>query len=80
MKAPRDLSWREVVRALRKFGYVVVRQDGSHIRLTTQQNGEDHLTVPAHDPVRIGTLDQIVAKAAAHFGMSKADMMNRLFG
>ncbi len=80
MKTPRDLSSRDVVRELKRFGYVVVRQDGSHIRLTTQQGGEGHLTVPVHDPLRVGTLEQIVGMAAKHFGMSKVDMMRKLFG
>jgi predicted RNA binding protein YcfA (HicA-like mRNA interferase family) len=80
MKTPRDLSWRDAVKALSRFGYVVVRQKGSHIRLTTQQGGEDHLAVPAHDPVRVGTLEAIVAKAALHFHKSKSEMMEELFG
>jgi predicted RNA binding protein YcfA (HicA-like mRNA interferase family) len=80
MKTPRDLSWRDVVKALSRFGYVVVRQKGSHIRLTTQVGGEDHLAVPAHDPIRVGTLEAIVSKAAQHFHKSKSEMMEALFG
>ena len=79
MKTPRDLSWRDVVKALGRFGYVIVRQKGSHIRLTTQMGGEDHLAVPAHDPLRVGTLEAIVAKAALHFHKTKNQMMEELF-
>ncbi|MEO8616727.1 MAG: type II toxin-antitoxin system HicA family toxin [Luteolibacter sp.] len=35
MKIPRDLNAPELVRALRALGYESVRQEGSHIRLTT---------------------------------------------
>ncbi|MDB5324199.1 MAG: YcfA family protein [Phycisphaerales bacterium] len=80
MKAPRDKSWQEVVRALGRFGYQIVRQSGSHIRLTTSQNGEHHVTVPAHNPIRVGTLNAIVRDVARHFGKSLSEMMESLFG
>jgi predicted RNA binding protein YcfA (HicA-like mRNA interferase family) len=69
-----------VVRALSRFGYQVVRQTGSHVRLTTQQNGEDHVTVPAHKPIRVGTLNAIVGHVARHFGKTLSEMMDELFG
>jgi len=34
MKTPRDLSGSELAKALRKLGYVVTRQTGSHLRVT----------------------------------------------
>jgi predicted RNA binding protein YcfA (HicA-like mRNA interferase family) len=37
MRLPRDLSGRELARALRQYGYAVTRETGSHMRLTTQQ-------------------------------------------
>ena len=80
MRTPRDKSWQEVVRALSRFGYQVVRQTGSHVRLTTQQKGEDHVTVPAHNPVRVGTLNAIVGHVARHFGKTLPEMMDELFG
>ncbi len=52
MKLPRDLSGAELVKGLQKVGYTITRQKGSHIRLTTQRNGEHHITVPKHDPLR----------------------------
>ena len=39
MKLPRDLSGEELTKALGKLGYVIDHQTGSHIRLTTQENG-----------------------------------------
>ncbi|WP_233153837.1 type II toxin-antitoxin system HicA family toxin [Scytonema sp. HK-05] len=58
MKLPRDLSSRELVKALARLGYEVSHQTGSQIRLTTLRNGEHHVTVPAHDPIKIGHLTQ----------------------
>jgi predicted RNA binding protein YcfA (HicA-like mRNA interferase family) len=48
MKLPRDLSGDELAVLLRKYGYVVTRQTGSHMRLTTSQSGEHHITIPRH--------------------------------
>jgi predicted RNA binding protein YcfA (HicA-like mRNA interferase family) len=48
MKLPRALSGAALIKALGKLGYVVTRQKGSHIRITTQQHGEHHITVPDH--------------------------------
>lgn len=48
MKTPRDVSGPDLVKALGVMGYERIRQDGSHIRLTTQLDGEFHVTVPNH--------------------------------
>ncbi len=56
MKLPRDLSGEALAKALEKLGYTMDRQIGSHIRLTTQENGEHHITIPNHSPIKIGTL------------------------
>ncbi|HEY9847426.1 MAG TPA: type II toxin-antitoxin system HicA family toxin, partial [Candidatus Caenarcaniphilales bacterium] len=66
MRLPRDLSSQNLIKALSCFGYVVDRQTGSHIRLTTEENGEHHLTIPAHDPIKIGTLNAILRDVASH--------------
>ncbi len=36
MKLPRDISGEELAKLLKKFGYEITRQTGSHIRLTTK--------------------------------------------
>ncbi|MFN9170177.1 MAG: type II toxin-antitoxin system HicA family toxin, partial [Dolichospermum sp.] len=59
MKLPRDLSGSGLSKALSKLGYVIDHQTGSHIRLTTQENGEHHITIPNHSPMKIGTLSAI---------------------
>ncbi|HYF14099.1 MAG TPA: type II toxin-antitoxin system HicA family toxin [Phycisphaerales bacterium] len=62
MRLPRDWSGDDLARRLGVLGYVTTRQTGSHIRLTMQRNGEHHVTVPAHDPLKIGTLNSCCAR------------------
>lgn len=64
----------------RGFGYEETRRSGSHARLTTAQGGEHHITVPMHDALRIGTLGGIVDEVAAHFGLERDQVIDRLFG
>jgi predicted RNA binding protein YcfA (HicA-like mRNA interferase family) len=80
MKLPRDLSGADLAKALKKLGYVVTRQKSSHIRMTTQQNGEHHITIPDHDPVKIGTLADILKDVADHFGLQRDELLDQLFG
>ncbi|MCP9450516.1 MAG: type II toxin-antitoxin system HicA family toxin [Nitrospira sp.] len=78
MRLPRDLSGSDLAKLLCKLGYSITRQSGSHLRLTTHQHGEHHLTIPLHTPLRIGTLSAIVADVAAHFNMSREQILDRL--
>jgi predicted RNA binding protein YcfA (HicA-like mRNA interferase family) len=79
MKLPRDLDSQQLIKFLNKFGYEPTRQSGSHIRLTTQQNGQHHLSIPNHDPLKIGTLNAILTEVAQHLGVSKQKLIERLF-
>lgn len=56
MKLPRDVSGPDLIKALRKLGYEMNRQKGSHMRVTTQLDGEHHEVVPNHHPIKTGTL------------------------
>lgn len=80
MRLPRDVSGRELAKRLESLGYAVSRQKGSHMRLTTKQNGEHHVTIPAHDPLRVGTLRSILTDVAAHLGVTRDDLAEQLFG
>lgn len=79
MKLPRDLSGEDLAKALTRFEYLVDRQTGSHIRLTTQLNGEHHITVPAHDPLKVGTLSAILRDVAEHFDLTRDELLSQLF-
>ncbi|MDP1769047.1 MAG: type II toxin-antitoxin system HicA family toxin [Nitrospirota bacterium] len=79
MRLPRDLSGSDLAQALRKLGYSMTRQAGSHLRLTTYEHGEHHLTIPLHTPLRIGTLSAILADVAMHYKISREQLLERLF-
>jgi predicted RNA binding protein YcfA (HicA-like mRNA interferase family) len=55
-KLPRNLSATDLIRELKKMGYTKTRQVGSHIRITTNEGGIHHITIPEHNPLRIVTL------------------------
>lgn len=59
-----SLNYTVIIKALKRDGWVVVRQKGSHIRL--QKNtaqGVLKLTVPAHKPIKRSTLSHIIKQA-----------------
>lgn len=60
MKLPRDLSGAEVVRTLRRFGYIQIRQSGSHLILRRENRT---VVVPQHKPLKPGTLKSIIEQA-----------------
>jgi predicted RNA binding protein YcfA (HicA-like mRNA interferase family) len=81
MKLPRNLGGEELATRLGKYGYQVVRQTGSHIRLTSTYKGtEHHLTIPRHKPLRVGTLNSIINEVAAYLEMEKQNLIDDLFG
>ena len=79
MRLPRDLTGAQLIRALAKLGYSNTRQTGSHVRLTSGQPAQHHITVPLHDPLRIGTLAAILADVARAQGVSRDDLLKTLF-
>lgn len=79
MRLPRDISGAELARRLERFGYHATRQTGSHVRLTCAGMPEHHVTVPAHDALRVGTLANILQSVAARHGLSRNELVVRLF-
>jgi predicted RNA binding protein YcfA (HicA-like mRNA interferase family) len=78
MKLPRDVNGAELVRALRRIGYEVVRQKGSHIIMQTAPPDPHSVTVPHHRPVRSGTLKAILDAIAARRGMTVESLIKLL--
>jgi predicted RNA binding protein YcfA (HicA-like mRNA interferase family) len=60
VKTPRDVSAADLIRALRPLGYRVTRQVGSHIRVTTDRDGQHHETIPNHAPLKVGTVQSLL--------------------
>ena len=80
MKLPRDLSGKDFAQLLRRFGYEVIRQEGSHLRLTSNHKGyPHHITIPDHPELRIGTLRKLVRLVAEYLEMESASLMRELF-
>ena len=81
MKLPRNLGGEELATLLGRYDYQVIRQTGSHIRLTSIYKGtEHHLTIPKHKPLRVGTLNSIVNEVATYLEVEKQNLIDSLFG
>jgi predicted RNA binding protein YcfA (HicA-like mRNA interferase family) len=80
VKIPRDLSGEELARALRRYGYEITRQSGSHMRLSSSFHGiQHHVTIPAHSPLKIGTLSQILGDVAGYLELTRDQLIEKLF-
>ena len=79
MRLPRDLSGEELAVLLGRYGYEVTRQTGSHMRLTTTQAGEHHITIPRHQSLRVGTLNAILRDVAEHLDIPRQTLLATLF-
>lgn len=80
MKLPRDVDGTGLARALGKVGYVITRRSGSHIRLSLLGPPQHHLTIPAHASLKVGTLAGILAEVAKQLGLSREELLERIFG
>jgi predicted RNA binding protein YcfA (HicA-like mRNA interferase family) len=79
VRIPRDLNGTDLAKQLRPFGYSVTRQSGSHMRLTRiVGDAEQHLTIPAHKPLRVGTLRQILKDVAEQTHQSLEALLEAL--
>ncbi len=65
------ISGRELIRALRRVGFVVLRQKGSHVSLEKRSSeGYWRTIVPLHREIRPGTLSDILSQT----GWTKEDL------
>ena len=80
MRLPRDLTGAQLIRHLAKIGYKETRQTGSHVRLTCELPTQHHITVPLHDPLRIGTLAAMLSAVAEAHGMTRDELQSKILG
>lgn len=79
MKLPRNLPGDDLAKFLcKRWGYAKVHQVGSHIILQTEQPTAHRIAVPAHHPLKVGTLNSIFADVAAHKNVRKEDVLRDL--
>jgi len=79
VKLPRDITGRDLGKALGRLGYEISHQTGGHIRLTTQLRGEHHVTIPAHHALRVGTISAILRYVSEHHRLSRDELLRELF-
>jgi len=81
LKLPRDLPGLELASLLRRYGYEITRQTGSHLRLTSTTKGtEHHITIPRHTKLRVGTLSAILTDIASYLEIEREKLAEDLFG
>jgi predicted RNA binding protein YcfA (HicA-like mRNA interferase family) len=79
-KVPRDLSGRDLAKLLSRYGYSIVRETGSHIRLVSALKQTEHkITIPDHEPLKIGTFNNILKDVADYLKISKQELIEELF-
>jgi predicted RNA binding protein YcfA (HicA-like mRNA interferase family) len=79
-RLPRNVGGEELAKRLSAFGYRVVRQRGSHMRLErVSEEGMHGLTIPKHKPLRLGTLHSILKDVAEHCKTSVNHVVDTLF-
>ncbi|MGA2349213.1 MAG: type II toxin-antitoxin system HicA family toxin [Terracidiphilus sp.] len=64
MKLPRGVSADRLIHALQQLGYSVIRQKGSHVRLLHVGPPAHSISVPLHNPLKVGTFHGILADVA----------------
>jgi predicted RNA binding protein YcfA (HicA-like mRNA interferase family) len=58
---------------------VKIHQVGSHVILQTQHPTPHRVAVPAHSPLRVGTLNGLLADIAAHKNVSKEAILKGIY-
>lgn len=77
MKPVKDISGSALIKKLTKLGYIVNRQKGSHIRLTKQSiKGDHHITIPNHNPIKLGLLMKILNDIAKNMEISREELID----
>lgn len=75
-KIPRNLSAKKLINNLGKWQYKISRKRGDHIRLTSNFMGyKHHITIPNHNPIKVGTLNAILKDIASYLKINKDDLL-----
>ena len=73
------VSGDRVIKLLLRLGYEIVRQKGSHVRLRKiTEAGEHNITVPRHEEIAKGTLNDILSRIAIWNNISKDELIDLL--
>ena len=79
MKLPRNLNGVELADHLVKnWDYKRIHQTGSQIILETESPRHQRISIPAHKPLRTGTVAKILQLVAGHKRESKIEILKGL--
>ena len=72
------ITGQKLITVLSSMGYQAVRQKGSHIRLEKSTPAGTHkITVPNHNPIAKGTLNDILSRVAMWNQISKEELIKK---
>jgi predicted RNA binding protein YcfA (HicA-like mRNA interferase family) len=73
------VSSKQIIKVLHKLGYSIVKQRGSHIKLKKDTIAGTHsITVPEHNEIAKGTLNDILNKVSIWNQISKDELIEML--
>lgn len=73
------VSGKKLIHLLRKLGYKIIRQKGSHVRIAAKTpKGFHKITIPNHKTMAAGTLNDIISNVAFWNNLSKEELINKL--
>lgn len=68
----KKLSGKDVISILNKFGFEIINQKGSHIKLRRViENAKQTLLIPNHKEIDTGTLRAIVRQAGRYISLEE---------
>lgn len=74
-----QVSGQSIVKLLKRYGYEIIRQRGSHIHLRKNDAmGQHSITVPDHHTLAKGTLDDILLKISLVNNIPRQDLIDQL--
>lgn len=75
------ISGKKLIGLLKKIGYKIIRQKGSHIRIGKKTHKGFHkITIPEHKTIAKGTINDILSDIVFWNDLSKAELINQLKG
>jgi len=73
------VSGADLIKLMTGLGYRVVRQKGSHVRLKCQTAAGEHaITIPLHNEIAKGTLNDIISKVSLWKSIPKEKLLKIL--
>jgi predicted RNA binding protein YcfA (HicA-like mRNA interferase family) len=73
------VSGKDLIKLLIKLGYTILRQKGSHVTLGKKTHLGDHrITIPYHDEIAKGTLNDILTKVSLWNNIPKEELIESI--